>query len=130
MKMVLLCEDDEDMVQLTRLVVERAGYRLLRAADGRQAVDMGLKDNPELILMDIRMPNMDGIAATRVLRDKGFKKPIVILTGSEAGDDRARASKAGCTGFILKTLAMSDVCEALERLVGSAEDFDVSGAQS
>ena len=124
MKTVLLCEDDEEMVQLTRLVVERAGYRLERAADGRQAVEMGLKQNPELILMDIRMPNMDGIAATRVLRDKGFTKPIVILTGSEKEEDRKRARAAGCSGFILKTLAMSDVCEELERLVGAAEDFD------
>jgi CheY-like chemotaxis protein len=125
MKTVLLCEDDEDMVQLTRLVVERAGYRLERAADGRQAVDMGLKQNPELILMDIRMPNMDGISAARVLRDKGYTRPIVILTSSEKAEDRKRAGEAGCSGFILKTLAMSDVCEALEKLVGSDEDFEV-----
>lgn len=128
MKKVLLCEDDEDMVQLTRLVVERAGYALVRASDGRQAVDMALSEKPELILMDLRMPNMDGFAATRVLRDKGFLKPIVILTGSEKADDKERARKAGCSGFILKTLAMSDVCEALERFIGAAEDFEAPEA--
>jgi CheY-like chemotaxis protein len=123
MKTILLCEDDVDMVRLIESVVARAGYQLILAPDGRQAVDTALKAPvPDLVLMDLRMPKMDGLAATRVLRDKGFRNPIVILTASESADDRRRAQAAGCSGFILKTLAMADVEDTLDRLLGGAGD--------
>ena len=117
MKTVLICEDDADMVALIRAVVERAGYGLITASDGRLALELGLKQDPDLILMDLLMPNADGIAATKMLRIKGYKKPIVILTASEREPDRRAALAAGANAFILKTLAMSDVEETLERLL-------------
>jgi len=121
-KTILLCEDDADMVRLIQGVVENAGYKLILAADGRQAVDAALKQRPDLVLMDVHMPMMDGVAATRVLRDKGFTHPIVILTASDKPEDRKRAQAAGCNGFILKTLVMSDVEDMLARLLGGAGD--------
>lgn len=121
MKTVLLCEDDAEMVTLIRAVVERAGYGLITASDGRLALQLGLSQDPDLILMDLLMPNADGIAATKMLRIKGYKKPIVILTASERKEDRVSALKAGATAFIVKTLAMSDVEEALSRLLGGGD---------
>lgn len=126
MRTVLLCEDDVDMVRLIQSVVERAGYRLIVTTDGREAVETVLRQPPDLVLMDLRMPKMDGLAATRVLRDKGFANPIVILTASDNPEDRRRAQAAGCSGFILKTLAMVDVEETLGRLLGGADDADDS----
>jgi CheY-like chemotaxis protein len=124
MKTVLLCEDDSDMVGLIQAVVEHAGYQLVRAENGREAVDMALKTKPDLVLMDLRMPIMDGAAATRVLRDKGYAAPIVILTASEKAEDRKRATQAGANAFILKNSVMSDVEDTLQRLLGS-DDFDL-----
>ena len=125
MKTVLLCEDDEDMVRLIRLVVERAGYALKAVADGRQAVVTGLKEAPDLILMDLRMPNLDGIGAIKALRQGGFAKPIVALTASDKADDRKKVREAGGTDFILKTFVLSDVEAALVRLLGDAEEYVV-----
>ena len=122
MKKILLCEDDEDMAQLIRSVIEQAGYGLLTAADGRQAVVAALKEKPHLVLMDLRMPNLDGIGAIRALRTGGYDRPIIALTASDRPEDRQRVREAGGTEYILKTLVMSDVQAAIGRLIGEAED--------
>lgn len=109
MKTVLLTDDNPDIVELVQLVLANAGYRLLTAADGRQAVDLCLKESPDLVLMDLNMPTMNGFDATRQLRKQGFAKPIIVLTASTSEDDRLKAAEAGCNDYILKTLEMRDV---------------------
>lgn len=115
MKTVLFADDNESIVELIKLILDQSGYNLIVASDGKQAVQMCLEKKPDLVLMDIKMPNMDGIAATRVLRDKGFKNPIVVLTSSESEEDRKRAEQAGCNNYILKTMDMNGVEETLDR---------------
>lgn len=124
MKTVLLADDNESIVELIKLVLAQAGYNLIIASDGKQAVQMCLEQTPDLVFMDIKMPNMDGFAATRILRDKGFKNPIVVLTSSESEEDRKRAEHVGCNDYILKTMDMNGVEETLDRYlreVGSIE---------
>jgi CheY-like chemotaxis protein len=116
-KKILVCEDDPDMAKLVMSVIEHAGHELLQAANGREAVEMALKEMPDLVLMDLRMPEMDGFAATRVLRDKGYKKPIVIVTASDKKEDREKALKAGCNEFLVKNIVMSGLESALFRLL-------------
>lgn len=120
MKTVLLCDDNEDMVDLTKLVLSDSGYELITAADGEKAVSLCLEQQPDLVLMDIRMPNMDGFTATRTLRSEGYDKPIVILTGSEKEEDREEAQKAGCNDYVLKTMDMNEVVEVLDRYLAEA----------
>lgn len=115
MKTVLLADDNESIVELIKLILAQSGYNLIVASDGNQAVQMCLEQKPDLVLMDIKMPKMDGIAATKVLREKGFNNPIVVLTASESSDDRKRSEQAGCNGYILKTMDMNGVEEALDR---------------
>jgi len=125
MKTILLCEDDPDMVRLIQVVVERAGYALKVVPDGQQAIVAGLKESPDLVLMDLRMPRLDGVAAIRALRKGGYTRPIVALTAADTPEDRERVREAGGTAFILKTLVMSDVAAAIERLIGEPEAFKV-----
>jgi CheY-like chemotaxis protein len=125
MKTVLLTDDNEDIVELVKLVLASAGYRLETAPDGSQAVARGLQEPPpDLILMDLNMPGMNGFVATEELRARGFKNPIVILTASESDADRKRAKECGADAYILKTLNMDDVELVLDRYL-----VDVGGLE-
>lgn len=117
MKTVLLTDDNPDIVELMQLVLANSGYNLVVASDGLEAVNTCLSQTPDLVLMDLKMPNMDGIAATRMLREKGFTNPIVILTASESSEDRQEAERAGCDAYILKTLEMKEVEDTLDRFL-------------
>ena len=109
MKTILLAEDNADMVELIQLILNQSGFKILTAADGNEAVSMALGNNPDLLLLDINMPGMDGISVTASLREQGFENPIIILTGSESDEDRQRAEQAGCNDYILKTMNMDGV---------------------
>jgi len=117
MKTVLLTDDNPDIVELVKLILAGSGYNLVIANDGVEAVNICLSQTPDLVLMDLKMPNMDGIAATRSLREKGFSNPIVVLTSSESADDRQMAEQAGCDGYIVKTLEMKAVESTLDRFL-------------
>lgn len=121
MKTVLLTDDNEDIVELVKLVLASSGYRLETSPDGSQAVARGLQDPPpDLILMDLNMPGMNGFVATEELRARGFKNPIVILTASESDADRKRAKECGADAYILKTLNMDDVELVIDRYLVDA----------
>ena len=109
MKTVLLADDNEDIIELVQLVLKNAGYNLITARDGIEAVAICLKQNPDLVLMDLKMPNMNGFDATRTLRAKGYTNPIIVLTASESAEDRKKAEQAGVNGYILKTMDMKEV---------------------
>lgn len=120
MKTVLLTDDNEDIVELVKLVLANSGYRLDSVPDGAQAVARCLADPPDLVLMDLNMPKLNGFEATKQLREKGFKRPIVILTASESEADRKRARECGADAFLLKTLNMDDVEKAIDRYLVDA----------
>lgn len=124
MKKVLLTDDNPDMIELVQLVLANAGYQLLTASDGLKAVETCLAAKPDLVLMDLRMPSMDGFEATRELRSKGFKNPIIVLTASESEEDRRRAEEAGCDGDIIKSLDMDNVEAEIDRFLLEAGGLD------
>lgn len=109
MKTVLLTDDNEDMIELVQLILAKSGYELKTASDGRHAMQICKESPPDLVLMDLRMPDMDGFTAIRTLRENGFNKPIVVLTALESAKDRDMAFKAGCDDYLLKTLEMRDL---------------------
>lgn len=123
MKTVLLTDDNPDIVELVQLILANSGYNLIIANDGVEAVNSCLSQTPDLVLMDLNMPNMDGFDATRNLREKGFTNPIVILTSSESVEDRQAAEQAGCDAYILKTMEMKEVEDTIDRFLhtGSGE---------
>jgi CheY-like chemotaxis protein len=91
------------------LILKDSAYKLITSNGGIEAVKICLEETPDLVLMDLNMPDMNGFNATRILRDKGFSNPIVVLTGSELEEDREMAREVGCNDYILKTLEMKDV---------------------
>jgi CheY-like chemotaxis protein len=109
MKSVLLTDDNADTIELVQLFLKNSGCRFISARDGVEAVDICMTQKPDLMLMDLKMPRMNGYGATTTLRTRGFINASVVVTASESAEDRNEANAAGVNGYILKTMDMQDV---------------------
>jgi signal transduction histidine kinase/ActR/RegA family two-component response regulator len=110
---VLLVEDSIDSARLLSTMMGRAGATVEVRSDGLSAVDaVDAQHSPDVILMDLQLPGIDGIEATRRIRAKGCRSRIVALTAAALGADREQARAAGCDGFALKPISRSDLVQA------------------
>lgn len=112
---VLLAEDQPDNVMLMRLLLKSEGVILDVAQDGREAVEMASRKDYDLILMDLQMPNLGGLEATRVLREKRYDKPIVAVTAHALKSEILRSIEAGCNDHITKPVNRARLIETLKR---------------
>lgn len=103
MKTILIVEDTELNIELLTQLLEDE-YYLLVAKDGEQGVSMALQENPDLILMDISLPIMDGYEATRRIRITNTSTPIIGLSAHAMSGDEEKAKEAGCTHYLTKPL--------------------------
>lgn len=103
---ILVVEDYEDTSLATRLALESRGYHILEASDGEQAVEVAARERPDVILMDLNLPVLDGIAATeRIRADPELRDTIVVaVTAHQDHNHRARALAAGCNAFVSKPI--------------------------
>jgi two-component system, cell cycle response regulator DivK len=118
-KLFLVVEDFEDSRFMMRRLLEMAGYRVLEASDGEQAVKMALDARPALILMDLSLPKLDGLSATREIRKKRVlrKVPIVAVSAHDSPQTRAEALAAGCNEYVTKPIDFDILKSVLERYV-------------
>jgi DNA-binding NarL/FixJ family response regulator len=128
---ILVCEDDDGLAELVRETLESDGRYLLvgRATTGREAVALAEDYAPDLVLMDIGLPGLDGIEATSAIHARDPGQHVVIYTGSDEYDDVGRADAAGAVGFLHKeALTSPDLPDALHVLhanyVSSVPDPD------
>ncbi|HET8568450.1 MAG TPA: response regulator [Candidatus Limnocylindria bacterium] len=105
-ELILIVEDNEKNMKLARDVLRFAGFRTVEATDGETGIRMASEHQPDLVLMDIQMPGIDGITAfERIRKDAATSKiPVVALTASVMANDRERFDKAGFDGFIAKPI--------------------------
>lgn len=103
-KKILLVEDNQANMRLIGMVLRKKGYKLLVATDGEEALAVAMKGKPDLIVMDIQLPKMDGLEVTRRLRlTPQFRQtPIIALTASAMEGDREEIIAAGCDEYISK----------------------------
>jgi two-component system cell cycle response regulator DivK len=115
-KKILIVEDEPRNLKLFRDLLQRIGYETIEATDGEQGVELARARNPDLILMDIMMPKMDGIEATRILKaDTATKNiPIIALTSYAMKGDRERTLEAGCDWYIAKPVDIQELLKAVE----------------
>ncbi len=116
---ILIAEDDAQLAGLVESILDKDGRFILvgRASDGNEAVRLCEEHAPDIVLMDIGMPGLDGIDATRAIHARDAAQHVVIYTGSDEYDDVARADAAGASGFLHKHALMSpDLAEALHVL--------------
>ncbi|MCS3902314.1 DNA-binding response OmpR family regulator [Methylohalomonas lacus] len=114
-KTVLYADDHQLFVDRVRSRVEQAGYALLIAATGEQALQLCQEENPDLLLLDSKLAGFDGIRVVQLLRDDGYNNPIVVLAQAESEQERDRAIAAGCDDYIGKTTDGGCVDQMLKR---------------
>jgi CheY-like chemotaxis protein len=122
-KIVLLVEDNEDNLVVYRTILEHVGYRVIEARDGEEGVTQARRQLPDLILMDISIPKMDGWEATQRLKADASTRsiPIIALTAHALEEDRQKAQQAGCDGYLAKPVEPRRVVQEVERFVGPAK---------
>jgi CheY-like chemotaxis protein len=116
---ILVVEDYEDTSLAMRLALEDRGYRILEAADGERAVEVAARERPDIILMDLQLPVLDGLSATERIRANPELRDVIVVavTAHQEADYRARALAAGCNAFVTKPIDFEWLDELLVNLV-------------
>ena len=119
-KKILIVDDDPDLCHILQVHFELLGYDSILAVNGQEAVDMATTRLPDLILMDIMLPVMDGLAATRLIREnpKTQSTPILAMTARVTSEDRQECLQSGCDGFIDKPFTVKKLTSIIEKLLG------------
>jgi len=122
-KLFLVVEDFEDSRFMMRRLLEMSGYDVLEASDGEQAVTMAVEAKPVLILMDLSLPKLDGLAATRKIRQKkGLKRvPIVAVSAHDSPESRTEALEAGCDEYVTKPIDFDNLHAILQRFMNETK---------
>jgi two-component system cell cycle response regulator DivK len=120
-KVILIVEDEFLNMKLFRDLLQVNGYATFEAKNGKQGVEIARERQPDLILMDIQMPVMDGLEATRILKSDPVTAsiPIIALTSAVMADDRGKTIQAGCDGFMSKPI---DIHDFLEKVASEVHD--------
>ena len=125
-KRILVVEDTEDNRQIVRDLLSSAGYELIEAADGAEGVAAAEREKPDLILMDIQLPGMDGYEATRRIRaipDIG-KVPIIAVTSYALAGDEAKTREAGCDGYVAKPFSPRQLLAKVREFLEQGRETD------
>jgi two-component system cell cycle response regulator DivK len=114
---ILVIEDNEQNLYLITFILEKHGYQVVQARDGQTGIEKACQEKPDLILLDIQLPGMDGYAVARELRSNpAFDKvPIVAVTSYAMVGDRERILAAGCEGYIEKPINPATFMAEVER---------------
>ncbi len=113
---VLVADDNEVAQRLCKRVLEKAGYAVLIAGDGLQAVDIALKHRPAMILMDVAMPGIDGLEAMKRIKTEVPGMPIVIASAHSMASDRERFLAAGANNVLSKPFRLADLVAIVQAL--------------
>ena len=121
---ILLVEDNEDNRLVYRTILDHFGFVVLEAADGEEGIRRARADGPDLILMDVSIPKIDGWEATRQLKadPNTASIPIIALTAHALATDRAKAQEAGCDGYLAKPVEPRRVVEEVQKHLQLRDD--------
>lgn len=110
-KKILIVDDNQDSRELVAKILKKMGYQIIDAVDGEEALEKAIAENPDLILMDISIPKIDGYEVTRRLKSQvSFKDtPIIALTAHAMKGDKEKAMEAGCEGYISKPINIHEL---------------------
>lgn len=118
---VLLVEDTEDNRQMMRRLLEMSGYQVVEAINGEEAVKLASEAHPGIILMDLSLPIIDGITATRRIRGLPYlsKVPIIAVSAHDTADFHSEALAAGCNAYVTKPIDYPELEDIVNRLVSA-----------
>ena len=120
---ILVADDDEDLFEALNFTLSQSNYRIIQAKDGAEAVDKALKLHPDLILLDIMMPNVDGLTACQEIKSTEETKdiPTIMLTAKDGWNDVAEAFKAGANDYITKPFILGQVVGKINEFLRTGE---------
>lgn len=116
MARVLVVEDNPVNMMVVRRMLEYLGHEVAECHDGAQAVSMTVRGGVDVVLMDCQLPGMDGLAATRAIRQAGVSVPVIAVTAESIMDRPDRFREAGMDAVLAKPVIMSELAEVLEKL--------------
>ena len=116
-KTILIVEDDAKNMTLFRDLLQVSGYSTIEASDGKQGIELAKAKKPDLILMDIQMPEMDGLEATRILKADATTSniPVIALTAYAMKGDEERMLEAGCDGYLAKPIDIKEFLKEVSK---------------
>ena len=114
---ILVVDDEEGVRAMLGLVLRREGYEVVEAADGETAVELAVQEQPDAVMMDIRMPKMDGMAAFRAMRQQQVNAVVILMTAFAAVDTAVEAMKSGIYDYLIKPFNIDEVKILLHRAV-------------
>ena len=121
MKKVLVVEDNERNMYLISFILEKMGHRVLQADSGEKGIELASREQPDLILMDIQLPGIDGLEAAKRIRQSGGV-PIIAITSFAMTGDRERLLAAGCNGYIEKPINPETIMGEIAAYLEKAEE--------
>jgi two-component system cell cycle response regulator DivK len=129
---VLLAEDDSLSLKLMRDVLQVNGFETIDVANGAEAVELATRRAPDLIVMDIGLPGLDGVEATRQIKASSVTKdiPVVAVTAYAMPRDEERMRQAGCDAYLTKPLRFADFVSTVKALIGGRENVAQPAAES
>jgi len=118
-KLVLVADDDPDILDLVTFRLDRAGYEVVQARDGQEALDAALERTPDLCVLDVMMPRLDGYEVTRRLREESTTRsvPIILLTARAQEADVQRGFESGATDYVKKPFSPQELRARVEALL-------------
>lgn len=116
MKRILVAEDNDSNYILMTYILKR-DYEFVRAVNGQEAVDLADGGNIDLVLMDVKMPMMDGLEATRIIKERHPQLPVIALTANAFDSDRQLALDAGCDDFLAKPISSAKCLETIAKYI-------------
>lgn len=119
-KTILIVEDNELNMKLFNDLLEAHGYTTLQTRDGRDVVDLARQHRPDLIIMDIQLPEISGLEVTRILKDDDDLKsiPVIAVTAFAMKGDEEKIREGGCEGYIAKPISVPNFLETVGRFLG------------
>jgi len=119
MKKILVVEDNEKNLYLMNFILTKKGFEVVQAKTGEEGVAMAIQEKPDLIIMDIQLPGIDGLEATKQIRASKVNGiiPIIAITSFAMAGDKERVIKAGCTGYIEKPINPETFVGEMERYI-------------
>jgi two-component system cell cycle response regulator DivK len=119
-KTILIVEDNELNMKLFRDLLEAQGYGILQTRDGMQALDLARKERPDLIVMDIQLPQVSGLEVTKWIKaDDDLKHiPVVAVTAFAMKGDEEKIREGGCEAYVAKPISVKDFLSTIERFLG------------
>jgi CheY-like chemotaxis protein len=126
----LIADDSEDIRALLQIFLKRIGIETLVAENGRRALELALAERPDIVLMDVQMPEMSGVEAVQAMRRSGFTNSVVALTAGSGDDVAHELEAAGFSAVVFKPVTGDELTDAVVRLLGIESSAVARGGSS